>query len=327
MRGFLSFLTAYIATVQCANLAEPHAIRAAPTVSLVYQFPTNGSWIENLAVRSNGKIVITRADIPELWSIDPSDDSASLIHTFPNATGIQGITEIQHDVFAIAVGILPTADAAASPGSWVIWRVDLNPRTPTFAIITAIPEALFLNGLTTVNDHGLVLIADSYKGVIWSLDTNTAAYSIALSDSTMLPLPLPNQLGVNGVKLQNGYAYYTSTSQQKFCRVRVSSEANATGSYEVVASGFGQDDFAFAQSRTPYIATHPQDSVAKVIGGQVFTIAGSNTTWTLAGSTSAQFGYTEAGTVLYVTTNGGVGFPVLGRLEPGKIVKISGIEW
>jgi hypothetical protein len=112
--------------------------------------------------------------------------SAELAHTFGNATGLEGIAEIRPDFYAIVAGIIPLADPAASRGSFVTWEVNMTPSTPSATIIAPIPKAGMLNGMTTIEDSSLVLIADSRNRVTWHLDTISKAYSIAISDPTML---------------------------------------------------------------------------------------------------------------------------------------------
>ncbi|KAH7012345.1 hypothetical protein B0J12DRAFT_778574 [Macrophomina phaseolina] len=332
MRSFVPLLAAccaILSTLHGAILASPHVIHQkdsrAPTVSTLYQFSSNGSWVENLAVRSNGELLVTRADVPELWSVSPSKGSASLVYSFPNANGLLGITEICPDVFAVVAGVLSLSTATATPGSFVIWKVDLKHRKPIVTLTKAIPEALFLNGVTTFDAKlGIVLIADSVKGAIWRLNTKTGAYSIALSDPTMLPAP-GQPIGVNGVKVFNRHVYYTSSTQGRFCRVAVDAQASSTGPVEIIAGGFFQDDFTFSHDGTAYITTNVENTVLKVTPqGQLSVVAGSANSSVVAGATACQFGRTqkEEG-VLYVTTSGAQAAPVNGTfIEPGKVVAV-----
>lgn len=65
----------------------------------------NGSWAENLAVRSNGQLLVTVLTTPELYQIDPlGSHQTQLIQKFPVAGGLLGITEVESDVFAIVAG-------------------------------------------------------------------------------------------------------------------------------------------------------------------------------------------------------------------------------
>ena len=142
----------------------------AQAISTLYEFP-KGAWVENIAVRSNGQLLITRTDVPELYLVDPLHPSASLVHQFTSATGLLGIAEVAHDIFAVIAGKIDLATASAVPGSFVIWKVDMRSAKAAVSKIAEVPEALFLNGMTLFNAKtSTVLIADSKKGVIWRLD-------------------------------------------------------------------------------------------------------------------------------------------------------------
>jgi hypothetical protein len=69
-----------------------------------------------------------------------------LIHTFPDALGTFGITEVSPDVFAVAAGNFSTATASSVKSSW---KVDFNGNIeeqsgnvkPTVAKVVDILEA------------------------------------------------------------------------------------------------------------------------------------------------------------------------------------------
>ncbi|GAD99566.1 hypothetical protein NFIA_026140 [Paecilomyces variotii No. 5] len=295
------------------------------SVSTVYQFPNVGSWIEGIAVRPNGNILVTRTDVPELWSIDPNSRTASVVYTFPNATSTVGITAIGEDVYAVGTGIVNLTTTAATPGSFVIWKVDLSSETPKVTTIKAIPEGGSLDGMAYLQRgaNTNLLIADTLEGVIWRLDPQSGNYSVAMSDQSMLPAEGSIPIGINGVRIIDNYVYYTSSTQQKFCRVAVADDGSAAGPFEVIATGFFQDGFAIAPDGTAYIATHPENTVVKVTPqGEASVFAGNLNSTEVAGSTDVQFsncGYE----VIYVATNGAQGSPVNGTYtEPAKVVMI-----
>src|SRR5436190_3091151 len=131
------------------------------SVTTLYQFPF-GSILENIAVRPNGRLLVTRLDVPELWEINPFSPSTSydpkLIFRFPDAAGLTGIAEIAPDVFAVAVGV-PLNPA----GTFSIWKVSINGGGfATANRVTAIPEASTLNGMTLLSSKsgGTILVGD-----------------------------------------------------------------------------------------------------------------------------------------------------------------------
>src|ERR1700723_2236117 len=66
----------------------------------MYQFP-NETWVENLAVRQNGQILVTVLTAPELYLVDPfhTNSPVTLIHRIPEATSLLGIVELHQDIF------------------------------------------------------------------------------------------------------------------------------------------------------------------------------------------------------------------------------------
>nr|ADO29928.1 hypothetical protein PP106 [Penicillium paxilli] len=329
----------------------PHALASWPTfyaeaeapypnaqpkvkVETLYQFPENGSWVDNIVLRSNGNLLLTRLDVPEVWSVNTTSGNATLAHSFVNATSCFGITEVEDDVFAVVVGNFSTKTYAPTPGSFSVQKLDFNvesndtertSQTAAVSHIAALPEAQALNGMTSfTKESNLVLIADSPKGAIWKVNTKTGDYEVALNDTTMMPaegVPLP--LGINGLKLVDEYIYYSSTTRMQFCRVKVDKNANAVGSFEIIASGFLPDNMDVTPDGTAYIATDPQNSVVRITPyGQISLVAGGQLSTQIPGPTSVRL--TDDRKTLYVGTSGGQVAPVLGTFkEPGKIAKIT----
>lgn len=309
----------------------------APTVKVetLFQFPNNGSWVDNLALRSDGSILLTRLDTPEVWSVDATSGNATLVHSFANATSCFGISEIDDDVFAVVVGNFSTKTYQPTPGSFTVQQLDFNnvdateneegTQMATVSHIAALPEAQALNGMASfTKESHLVLIADSPKGVAWKLNTQTGEYSVALNDTTMLPAAgqaLP--LGVNGLKLVDDYIYYSSTTRMQFGRVKVNQDATPAGDYEIIASGFLPDNLDVTSDGTAYIATDPQNSVVRITPyGQISLVAGGQLSTQMPGPTSCRL--SADGKTLYVGTSGGQVAPVLGTfMEPAKVVKIT----
>lgn len=326
----LSFSPAFIFVLLVGLIFDSTCIVAAraPSVSTVYQFSSVGTWAESIAVRPNGQVLVTRLDVPEIWSIDPVSQTAYLVHTFTGATSTIGITAIGPDIYAVGSGIVDLSTYAATPGSFVIWKVDLRGHRPGVSIIKAIPEGGSLSGLTLFRGGGnstFILIADTVLGKVWRLNPKTGAYSVALSDSTMQPAAGGPPIGINGLRTVGNKLYYTSSTQQVFCRVTLNQDASAAGPFEVVASGSFQDGFDITGDSTAYITTHPQNTVIKVTpSGDSSVYAGNLNSSALAGSTDAHLGTFRGRQVLFVTTNGGLGAPVNGTFtEPAKVVMIK----
>ncbi|KAJ5549674.1 hypothetical protein N7535_002389 [Penicillium sp. DV-2018c] len=304
-------------------------------VETLFQFPNNGSWIDNLAVRSDGNLLLTRLDTPEVWLVNTTSGNATLAYSFPNVTSCFGISEIEDDVFAVVVGNFSTKTFAPTAGSFSLQKLDFantaarakGPQSgnPLASEIAALPKAIAPNGMVTFSRaSNLVLIADSPKGVIWKVNTKTGDYSVALNDTTMLPAKgqsLP--LGVNSLTVLGHYVYYTSTTRMEYCRVKVDEDAKAIGDFEVIASGFLPDNIEVTEDGTAYVPTGPQNSVVRITPlGQIALVAGGQISTEMPGPSSIRL--SKDGQSFYVGTSGGQIAPVLGTfVEPAKVVRIT----
>lgn len=85
----------------------------------ITQFP-NPTFVENIAIRSNGQALVTLLSTPELFLVDPDHGDPQLIHQFPCATGLLGIAEIEDDVFAVVAGNVSLATFQGTQGVYSI---------------------------------------------------------------------------------------------------------------------------------------------------------------------------------------------------------------
>lgn len=148
-----------------AALPSPHE----SAVHQVYDFPNKGSWLENLAVRSNGYVLASRLDVPQLYQFSPLSpiSEPTLIHTFPS-TGLTGVTELagHPEVFAVITGNFTTM-----PSNCTVWRVDMCQPAPIVTKIAESPQASTPNGMVSLDaDEHAVLISDSSLGNVWRFD-------------------------------------------------------------------------------------------------------------------------------------------------------------
>ncbi|KAI9036525.1 uncharacterized protein KD926_001736 [Aspergillus affinis] len=301
--------------------ASPILSRDAQATT-VFQFETNGTWIENIAIRPDGDLLLTRMDEPELWTVNPVDGSRSLVHRFDQATALMGITHIHDDRYAVVVGNVTIAEIGQpTPGSFSLWAVNMAADSPQISPIAAIPEAGWLNGMACLDDEsGTLLVADSVNGVIWKVDPLSGHYEVALSGHSLEQNG--QALGVNGVHAAGDMVYYTSSSLDSLFRVPVDTEGLAAGPVETVAASNSlPDDFALASDGTAYLMANVDNQVQRVSpSGELSTLVGSKDSSLVAGPSAGQI--STDGSILYVVTCGGHIAPPQGRLEPAKVVAI-----
>ncbi|KAF4209090.1 hypothetical protein CNMCM8927_007457 [Aspergillus lentulus] len=323
-----------------------------PTVRDIFQFPDNGSFIDNVVVRPDGTLLLSRIDVPEVWSVDPQTGSGALAYSFAqqssDITAVFGITEIEHDVFAVVAGKFQLQGFAAEQGSFAVWRLDFNDdgnydvlevpwwgdgestltkNTPSQVTkIVDIPEAKALGASTLYkprHDARYLLIADSPDGMIWRVDLDSGEYAVALQDESMLPAPNAPPMGVNGIHVVGEYLHYVSVTKKEYRRVKIDEMANADGPFELITSEINPDSFDIMDDGTAFFATNPENTIVKYTPeGKVVDFAGGKNSTVLPGPTCCVLDR-EAQT-LYVGTNGGLMAPVGGTYkEPGKIAAIS----
>ncbi|KAK9234301.1 hypothetical protein V1525DRAFT_413526 [Lipomyces kononenkoae] len=305
-----------------------------PAVRTVFEFPFK-TWVENIAVRANGDILVTLIDHPELHLINPfCPDSTALVFAFPDALGLLGISEFRPDQFAVVVGNWSDVIFATTPHSYSIWQVDMRPfqaigseviRPAVVEKVVDIPEAVFLNGLTTLSwDEQSILVADSGLGAVWRVNIVTGNYEVVLQDPTMEPTP-PYNLGINGLHIRHEYLYYTNSGLQLFVRMPINPNGTRTGDAEVLVTNHLGDDFTFDEEGNAYVTQDPGNALYKVTPeGNISTILGGPDSPLIEGDTAAQFGRTPVDChVLYITTNGGLVNPVDGPAAGGKVVAFN----
>ncbi|RDW75350.1 hypothetical protein BP6252_06492 [Coleophoma cylindrospora] len=294
------------------------------------------TWCENLAIRSNGQILTTRLDTPEIIQVDPLNETSPITVYSWNASeykGILGITETVNDVFYVAASAMIDDYFVKTSGTPAIYQVNMT----TFAVeageitsaatvtkLTDIPEADFLNGMTTLNNT-TVLVADVYNGWVYGVNTATGAYSIYYQDEKMqLPANPSTNLSVNGLKISDSYLYWTNTAVGSLNRIEIDSTGATVGTSEVVAANVPKaDDFVIKSDGAIFVAQNQMDELSYLAVGASAAVvaAGSNISTTLAGVTAGHFGRSGwDANRLYLSTSGGLALAINGSITvPGTI--------
>ncbi|KAF7350683.1 hypothetical protein MSAN_01629100 [Mycena sanguinolenta] len=237
-----------------------------------FTFPTrpvfqSGLFLENLAVRPNGKLLITSPLSSTLHMLDPTVENPTFdeVHTFPNVT-LLGIAEVQPDVYGIiALMFANTTTISAVPGTIAIWRVNLSSGgAPVVDKAADVPDGVFLDGLSTVSgEPDLVLAADSFAGLVWQINLRTGAVRVAAQDEAFAAGAPAPAFGINGLHIRGGDLYFTNSQKKTFSRVPISvrgGNVGQTGPVQVLGSANGTnsfDDFAFDAEGRVWAVTPP----------------------------------------------------------------------
>ena len=323
----------------CAVFAS--ALSTQPTseypTRLVYEFG-NGSWVENIAVRSNGQLLVTRLDEPELWLIDPSTPQAkaALVERFSSYRALFGIIEYTPESFALIAGNY-SATNGTTPGSYAILDVNmtgvsLSPNgslsaPPPTHTIARIPSAQLLNGMSYLT-NSTILVSDLLLGNVLSVDVHTGAYRIVATDPLMGIFPSASfgPVGIDGLHVLGSELYFANAGSSVFARLPIDpSTGEAQGNATVVSmalnSSSNYDDFTFGRDgRVAYLVTGSANSIEEVnlATGRGRIVAGSLNSTDIAEPTAVAFGRGKKDSgVLYVVTGGGLVAPVDGDIVVG----------
>ncbi|KAJ6445309.1 quinoprotein amine dehydrogenase beta chain-like protein [Purpureocillium lavendulum] len=306
------FLAAAASVRSVTEERDPFCPKPVET-RVVYQFP-NSTWAENLAVRTNGNILVNILSEPAIYEVNPykKPPTATLVHRFDEYSSLFGIAEVAADVFAVAMGNFSLM-APAKPGSWAVWKVDMNGAEAEVSKVAGIVEAELLNGMTVLDKHSqTVLVGDSALGAVFRVDTRTGKYQLTIQDDKFKPPPNSRGLGVNGVRYTKPYLYYTNTFGQVLGRVPVDcNTGKATGAIEEINGdvGYDLDDFARDKRGNTYIgAGFTNDIVCVGSNGTAVSVAGGPGQTTILGPTAMVWGQTKVDkNTLYLSTSGDKG--------------------
>ncbi len=271
-----------------------------------------GTFLENIAVREDGIILVTSLSDATVHSVDKSG-KARLFAKLPQP--VTGIVVSGSETFVCS--------GAVGKNPWKVFRIDSEGR---HSLLVEIPEALLLNGFTPFRGR-TALAVDSYLGAIFEVNLDDRRYQMWLqhellgkrSDREVMP-------GVNGIKCFQNAVFVTNTDSERLIKVEVV-ENGAAGAPIVLEENLVGDDFAFDSTGALYVATHSQNGIMKLSStGQRRTIAGPRQG--MVGATACTFGNTEEDRkTLYVTTTGGIVSPFEGRLQLAKLVRLEvGVE-
>jgi hypothetical protein len=309
-------------------------------VKQVYQFP-NKTWVENLAVLRNGSILATVMTVPQLYLIDPFKSSAVLVHEFPGYLGLLGIVETAGDVFAVITGNFSLEEVKSYPGTYAVWSVDMSDALPTISKIADVPGASFLNGMDFLGpSQDAVLMSDSTLGVVFRLDLATGEASMAIDDALMHKCSPDVLEGINGLKIHDGYMYFSNAYCGFLARVPITTSGSPAGAAEILAYTddpklYIYDDFAIDVDGVVYVAQGNKNVVTKVFparrgssGANLWhteDIAGNLNSTEIAEPTGGRFGRTTKDkNTVYFSTGGGIGDPINGTVTVGgQIIAID----
>jgi hypothetical protein len=280
-------------------------VKLAPT-TLIAEFP-KGTFLENIAVDAAGSLFINSHLDGKIHRIDS-----------------QGRRSEWASIDGTIAGIALNPDGSALISGWLkgkepaVFTVDAQGRSE---LLMRLPGAQFPNGVVRLA-AGRYLVADSYRGAIWAIDSVKKLATVWLEHESLTRADTNNPTpAVNGIKVFGGALYASNTARQLLVRIPVVN--GAAGTPQMLMQGIGLDDFAFDDAGVLYGATHVYNSLVRVTPqGAVSVIAGL--AQGMAGSTAVAAVKPQGGSVsLLVVTNGGLSLPPEVGLQKAKVVRVS----
>ena len=270
--------------------------------STIATFPI-GSFLENIASRRDGTLLISCMTSGEIFSLDPHspDPQSTLvkIHDFNTSTDEAIITPNDSKIDSAeepspygsskqAEAIIESPNTPdifytfsgshGKPGTWSVFSIDLRsfsqssgPSSIQVSKVADVPTATWLNGGTILPQTKTLLMAESSQGQIISCDLKSGKVEIWL-EHERLGKPAGSQSaawpGINGVRYYKGNVFATVSEQGIMVRAKVDETTGkyVDGTLDVVVEGLTGDDMAFDVEGNGYVATNPSQSVLKFPG-------------------------------------------------------------
>ncbi|MBD1864510.1 gluconolactonase [Trichocoleus sp. FACHB-46] len=267
----------------------------------VSTFPVN-TFLENLAILPSGDIYLTNHEVGEVVQLDPDGNLTTYAQLSGKVTGIAWIESNQFLVNGWNAEGIPFV-AVLSDGEVQFLQI--------------LPEAQFLTGITPLSSR-YYLMADAYRGAIWSFDVTTKTVELWLEHS-LLARSDENSMfpAVNGLKRFGNSLYASNTQRMLLLQIPLDESLNSQEP-EIFIEGTNIDDFAFDVHGNFYEATHVYNSVIRIDRDRRTTIIAQDEEG-VTGCTAVAF----HGTDLYVVNNGGMFLPPATGVEPAQVVRLA----
>jgi sugar lactone lactonase YvrE len=313
LRGFMSVVLGAAAFAFAAEPSfkplydnVPQTLLPARTIHV----EGKGVFLEDIVALNDGSYAVTSVFDGRILRV-ARDGKTRLIATIPgHASGIE-----QDGAGRLVVG------GWGKDERRVLWRVTLAGKVEE---VVHLKEAALPNGITMLAP-GVMLVADSIKGLIWRVDLNARRVSVWSSDAMLggfNPEIKPAIPAVNGLKIHRGHLYASNMSLNQFVRIPIRPDG-AAGTAEVYAKDVFADDFVIDKHGRFYAATHAYNSVIRVDPDRQVTVLGGREQG-LQGATALAFLSQPQGKhALIVVTNGGVYVPPAWGVEEAKIVRLT----
>jgi len=220
---------------------------AKTTFEILASYP-EGSFLENLEVQADGRLLFTNYFSKTIEQMTPNGEKS----TFATVSGYPV------SLISIASGYLITAQSknfmSGEPDNAQLFLL-LDKNGTEVGQFDA-PGTIFLNGMTRL-ENGDILVADSVASTIWKVDVETQKVTSWLQHKTLAADPeQPGIPGANGLKLHPKGLVVSNTSQRSLFLIKVDNDGQATGEPEQLSQTGLIDDFWINDDGSIVYTTH-----------------------------------------------------------------------
>ncbi|PLB54744.1 hypothetical protein P170DRAFT_460790 [Aspergillus steynii IBT 23096] len=266
----LTRIVCFVWAASALNIALAQTVIQSYPLSLISRFSSPQTF-ENIAVKSNGHLLLTSTTSPTVFEVSPFFENRNLpLVEIPQAQGLLGIVELEEDVFYVASSNITAS--RGTPGSNAVWRIDLRNATARstggeVSLVANITDAGTLNGMCRLGQSDrMLLVADSAKGQIFSLDVANGDYKVVMNETILQRTTDGLPVAVDGIRVHDSDVFFTNFNQGLFGRIPISpSSGTPTGTPEVTVANLSGDDFLLSDDGSrAWIAMNGNSTVVEV---------------------------------------------------------------
>jgi len=263
MLALVAGLAACTTDISAPEHTKPVASTAVnpATMEVLTTFPS-GSFLENLEVQADGRVLITNYFSKTIESVTSKGEKS----TFAALSGYPV------SLISIADGYLVNVQTvnfmSGEPGN-VNKFLLLDKSGKEVGEFDATGSA-FLNGMVRL-ENGDILVADSFAATIWKVDINAQKLTPWLQHQLFAADPenQPNIPGVNGLKVSSKGLVVSNTAQGSLFLIKTDQNSNATSEPELLAKTGIIDDFWVNADDSIIFTTHKEELKSLSVDGLI----------------------------------------------------------
>ncbi|PKX93960.1 uncharacterized protein P174DRAFT_450896 [Aspergillus novofumigatus IBT 16806] len=292
-------LLGFLAVSPSLSAVLPRSSNATGSVPLpgrlLHHWP-NGTWVENIAVRPNGNLLLTTSTpngtvwhVKQPWTDTPE---VELAYNFDEwVDRLIGIGETTPDKYIVVGSRLysPAAYSSQVDRTFAAMELDFTEETPSARMVAWMPEATLLQGVAALPwNRSTVLISDQYvlrprneqvdwtpsPGQIWLLDTQTGDYELVMTNYTEMNTTYAHgkDVGIDGIRILDDELYWVNQNTGGIYRVALQKNGyprpyRRPRVWDDFAFGAGDEDLLWATGLNAVYAVSTKKGTAVVVDG------------------------------------------------------------